>query len=390
MEYVKNLLPSVTGEVLITQKCNLNCSYCFEKGKNGKDMDLKELINALSGEGQFSTLAVSNFYIFGGEPLMNLSLVEDLISYLEKSDIEEEKKKRYIASVVNNLITNGVLIDKYIDVLKRHNISLQISLDGYEDINDSCRVDFNGKGHFKEIMANVELCRKEGVPYTFHGACSKDNYKNFSKICEFFLEEELKNPNGDISFLFYRNFCQIVMEEDITDEDIDILLGQFYETVKMIMETPLLDGYMLSKRKEIAEGFCLRRGGICSAGSTMFSYDNEFNVFPCHRLNTDSHNKHNRLTSLKEADPYFDYKGYLQFQEVARRGEMYGAVIDNFGYREPYYWLNWCPATNWEISGNVFQIPSKHGVLIAELQRFIPALAEYFDLDLDNPIFKGR
>jgi hypothetical protein len=61
--------------------------------------------------------------------------------------------------------------------------------------------------------------------------------------------------------------------KDITDEDIDILLDQFYKTVEMILTTPVLDGYDYSVRKTIAEGFLNRRGGTCSAGHTMFSYD---------------------------------------------------------------------------------------------------------------------
>ena len=388
---MRSMLPSRTGEVLITQKCNLNCAYCFEKNKSQKDVDKKELFEALSGNGRFSALPIENFYIFGGEPLMNMDLVTELMDWLDSSDMDEGKKKWYIRSIATNLITNGVLIDRYIEVFKKYDISLQISLDGYEEVNDACRVDFNGKGHFKEIMANIEILRENGIRYAIHGACARENYGNFSKICEFFLEEELKNPDSDVRYVFYRNFCQIVMEDEIRDDDIDILLKQFYEAVKMIMTTPLLDGYPEDVRKTVAEGFCLRRGGICAAGNTMFSYDDDFNVFPCHRINTDSQHKETyRLTSLKEDDGSSLYRHffYMQFQELARRKEMYGAVIDNYNFSEPLYWLNWCPATNWEVSGNVFQIPSKHGVLIAELQRFIPALADYFELDLNKNIFK--
>ena len=388
---MRSILPVRTSEFLITQKCNLNCTYCFERCKSNKDINPDELKKALTKDGRFSTFPMSSFYLFGGEPLMNMELVDDLIQFIESSsEMGDNDKKSYIADIVGNLITNGVLIDRYIPLLKKHRVGLQVSLDGPEDINDKCRVDHNGKGHFTEIMRNLELCRENGIPYSIHGACSRVNYGDFTRINEFFLEEAVKNPTKNIEKVFYTNYCQIVFEDDITDDDIDLLLQEFYNTVDMILTTPILDGYPYDVRKRIAEGFLNRRGGVCSAGVTMFSYDDDFNVFPCHRVNTSQEDRlKNRFTSLKDDEAGFNYLYYEQFQEVSKRKEMYSAYYDNFGFQGGSYWVNWCPATNWEISGNVFHIPSKHGTLIQELQRFLPQVAEYFDLDINNPQFRN-
>ena len=386
---MNSLLPARTSEFLITQKCNLNCTYCFEKCKSHRDIDMEAFKRAITNDGRFNAFPISNFYIFGGEPLMNMDFIEQLIAFIEDQPFAAGEKRGYIRSIANNLITNGVLINRFIPVFKKYNISLQVSLDGPEDVNDACRVDHNGQGHFPQIMENLQLCRDNCIPYTLHGACSRANYRNFCRINEFFLSEALKNPSKDIERVFYTNYCQIVFEDEITDEDIDILLEQFYMTVEMILSTPLLDGYPYATRKTIAEGFFNRRGGICSAGVTMYSYDDEFNIFPCHRLNTATESRlNNRLGSLKE-DCKFNYMYYEQFQEVAHRKEMYGAYLDNYDFnRKETYWMNWCPATNWEVSGNVFQIPSKYNVLEAELQRFLPLLADYFGLEIDNKKFK--
>ena len=61
---------------------------------------------------------------------------------------------------------------------------------------------------------------------------------------------------------------------------------------------------------------------------------------------------------------------------------MYGAFYDNHDFQGGAYFVNWCPVTNMEVSGDPFYLPPKHNVLIAELQRFVPQLAEYFDLNL--------
>ena len=392
---MRSVLPVRTSEFLITQKCPLNCTYCFEHCKSNKDIDFDMFISSLFKNGDFSTLGTSSFYIFGGEPLMNTEFIEKLINYIDESKvIGYNDKKEYIKSITQNLITNGVLIDKHIDLLKKYKIGLQISIDGPEDINDKYRVDHAGNGHFKDIMKNIELCKQNGIRYSFHGVLSRENYSEFCRINEFFLEKRVENTDpkskdhSSLLDIFYKNYLQIVFEEDITDEDIDIILEQFYKTVEMIMTTPLLKDYDYSVRKEIAEGFLNRRGGMCSAGNTMFSYDDDFNVFPCHRLNTSQESRiANRLTSLAE-DAEYNYKYYEQFQEAPRRREMYSAYYDNTGYKDgKHYWLNWCPSTNWETSGNVFQIPSKHDTLVAELQVFLPKLAEYFGLNIDNPIY---
>lgn len=389
---MRKVLPSKTAELLITQKCNLNCTYCFEKCKSGRNIDFDECVKVLGIED--GALPFERFYFFGGEPFMNLKFVEDMIEKIENSeDISENEKRQYIGSIVSNLITNGTLADKHLDFIKKYKITLQVSLDGPEDVNDACRVDYNGKGHFPQIMKNLELCRQNGIGYTLHGACSRVNYKNFRRICEFFLQERLKQEKGDfIENVFFTNFLMLVIEDEITDDDIDVMLQQIFETTKWILETPLLDNYSEATRRAIAQGFLLHTGGVCSSGFTMYSYDDKFNVFPCHRLNTAAENlKANKLTSLVEDDPEYNYAYYEQFQEAVKRREMYGAVLDNFGFQHGRcFWLYWCPATNWEVSGNVFHIPSKYNVLLAEIQRFIPMVADYFDIDISKPREKRK
>lgn len=380
---MKDLLPSRTAEILITQKCNLNCSYCFEKHKNGCSLDFKDFRKHF-GDG---VLPFEQFYIFGGEPTLNMKFIEDAIKWIAQNPKwDEDYKRKLTHSICSNLITNGVALEEIIPVLKKHHIGLQISLDGPEDINDACRKDHAGNGHFQQIMHNIELCKENGIPYTIHGAVAKNNYRNFSRIVEWFLEMALDNPVyrdnvGMLEDVFRNNFAQIVFEDDITDEDIDIFLKELYNSVKMILETPLLDAYSRHTRKRIAVGLLNRRGGICSAGHTMFSYDESFRAFPCHRMTTNEMRR--PLLSLDEdvklAPNWSEYKLY---QDVARGRVMYGAFYDNHDFRDGAYFVNWCPVTNIEVSGDPFYLPPKHNVLIAELQRFIPQLAEYFDLNL--------
>ena len=384
---MRSILPTEAFEILVTQNCNLRCKYCFEKCKSYKNADFNEIIDVLTGEGRFDTLPNWSFYVFGGEPLLNVEFITKLVDYIDKSDsISDEHKKNSIQSIVGLVTTNGILIDKYIDVIKKYNMYLQVSLDGPEDINDANRVDVNGKGYFKRIQDNLELLRKNGINYSLHGACSRDNYKNFCRICEFYIEEYVKLGRKDIDTVLYNNYSQIVFEDNITDDDINELLYQMYKVVQMIFNTPLLNNYPYEVRKRLAEGFLLRRGSICSSGNTMFSYDEELNVYPCHRPTTEG--GLNRFMNLKDKSVIPDYKLYRQYQYTYDSKRLFTANIDDYSFNGNKVGINWCPSTNWEITGYTSHVPNKYGTLMAEINRFVPQLADYFGIDLENSQFR--
>ena len=118
-EDVKRSLPNspqLTFE--ITDACNLKCEYCGY-GKSYSDYDerkstrlspqrakvLLDYLRSLWG----SELNVShnqNVYIsfYGGEPLMNVPFIKEIISYVEELDCPSR-------SFTFNMTTNGMLLD---------------------------------------------------------------------------------------------------------------------------------------------------------------------------------------------------------------------------------------------------------------------------------------
>lgn len=389
---MKTIVPAKTGEFLITQKCNLNCTYCFEKCKSKKDIDFSRFVDALTS-GKFIESPCTNFYIFGGEPLMNPDFYHKAVEMFDNNlALPEATRKEYIKSICENITTNGTLIFKEIEMLKKYSCTLQVSLDGPEDINDACRVDYSGKGHFNQIMDNLKLCRENGIHYSLHGALSRVNYPHYSEINRFFVEEELKRENSNFyknpEWLLNHNYLQIVFEDEITDEDIDIFLSEVKKTVDMVLEDPILDMFSPRVRKEIAEGFLIRKGGVCSAGGTMFTYDDKFNVYPCHRLSTSVEDKESiKLTSL-DGGSTWNWQTARVFQEAFSRRNMNSAMFVNNNFDGSIFAVNWCPATNWEVSGSTFHIPSKYSVLIAELNSYSRELADWYGLNLNNKKFK--
>lgn len=386
---MNNTLLTATHEYMLTRKCNMNCSYCFEKDKSGSDADLDRVYNFITNNENFSDVQSKKFYMFGGEPLLNIEFLDKLAQKIQNNPTFSEKQKNtYIHSIFNSITTNGTLIDKAMPILKKYNASLQISLDGPEEINDVCRVDYNGKGHFKQIMDNIKLCQENGIEYSIHGAVANCNYKNFAKIVKWFIEMQLDNPKRcNIEELLYHNYLQVVFEDNISDEDINVLLEQYQQSIEIILFSDVLKDYTMSEKMDCACGFLARHGGKCSAANTMFAFDNDMYIYPCHRLMTSGVEKTLHEYSLGQigSKEKWNYKFYEQFLDAPNKSILYGPVFNYNANKETgNYMANWCPSTNFECTGNVNTYPCKHDVLLAELQNFIPKLAEYYGLNIAN------
>lgn len=105
-------------------KCNIQCQYCYQfpqrdAGNLTHRFDVAKMKESLARNG-------SEFTIFGGEPLLTPDAVlEELWSFgLEKFGS-------------NGIQTNGTLIDEHhIDLFKKYKVSVGISVDGPEELND--------------------------------------------------------------------------------------------------------------------------------------------------------------------------------------------------------------------------------------------------------------
>lgn len=140
----------------ITEKCNLNCRYCYipeNMRRNGKHMPEKAVINALELlKGYFKETAGSKLLpkiIFhGAEPLLNK---EVLFGAIEKFDRDFSF----------GIQTNTVLLDsEAVSFLKSKKVSIGISLDGpaAKTVNRT-RVSWSGEGVFAHVEKAMELLK---------------------------------------------------------------------------------------------------------------------------------------------------------------------------------------------------------------------------------------
>ena len=266
----------------VAHTCNLNCSYCF--ASQGKYQGERALMSFEVGKQAFDFLIQNSgtrrnleVDFFGGEPLMNLDVVKQLVAYARSIEKEHGKNFRF------TLTTNGVLLDdETTEFLNREMSNVVLSLDGRPEVHDRFRKDYAGRGSYDLILPKfqrfVEL--REGKSYYMRGTFTHHN-TDFTK---------------DIFHMADLGFTELSMEPVVcapddpcalTEEDLPILFEQ-YEILAKEMLKRKKEGrpftfyhYML----DLKNGPCIyKRITGCGSGTEYMSVTPWGELYPCHQF----------------------------------------------------------------------------------------------------------
>lgn len=130
--------------MLLTNDCNLACSYCFESNK-GKDYMPKEMaLDILKATyNQVDPMAgIFTLNMFGGEPLMNWETFKAVCDYV----LENNLKIRITATTNLTLLT-----DEMIDYIDELSIPVLVSVDGIKEVHDKHRCN-----SFDKVIENMK------------------------------------------------------------------------------------------------------------------------------------------------------------------------------------------------------------------------------------------
>lgn len=142
--------------VLPTEACNFRCFYCYEDFRLSR-MDesvhrgLKRWI-----ERRAPTLSQLSISWFGGEPLLALDRVEDVLDHVASLRALHRQLEFH-----SEMTTNAwhLTRDVFERLLAREVRLFQISFDGPKEMHDRRRVRADGAGTFDRIWANVTALR---------------------------------------------------------------------------------------------------------------------------------------------------------------------------------------------------------------------------------------
>lgn len=282
------MLPT-SASFLVTEDCNLACKYCFEK-HNNKTMTKETAEKALEFLAENAVKEKQQDFhamIFGGEPLLNIQLIDDIFHKGEA--LAKEKGLTFTSSI----ITNGTIMnDEIYEVLKWHkknsHLTIQLSVDGNKETHDEYRVTKSGKGSFDLVAKNISKFKKlfERDPHKLciHGCLNKKSVSKLYENYKFFREEL-----GFVNVWFLP-----VAEEQWSEEDVSIydfqnekIYNDIASELMATNDTSTLYCYAPMDR-------CLNKRWSdkpCGAGDSFVTVTAEGDIYPCHQIyfNNPSH-----------------------------------------------------------------------------------------------------
>lgn len=262
--------------------CNLRCRYCFAgKGKFG---GAGGLMPAATGRAAIDFLMRASgarrhceIDFFGGEPLLNLDTVKELVAY------GREQSARHGKEIKFTLTTNALLLDDdTAGFLNREGISVVLSLDGRPEVHDRMRPAPGGKGSYREVADRI--C-------SFTAGRGHDNYYVRGTYTRFnldFAADVLHMAGLGLQHLSVEPVVAPPREEWAFREEDLPAIGREYE--KLAREYILrheagetIDFFHFNL--DLDQGPCLpKRLTGCGAGHEYLAVTPAGDLYPCHQF----------------------------------------------------------------------------------------------------------
>ena len=147
-----------------TTFCNIDCRYCYLPDRLQTNRMSLDVVRRIASEVLSSDLveAPVAFLWHLGEPLAApLTFYEAAFAEIDR--INRDYQREYIHSFQTNAT---LLNEQWIDLIKKHQIRVGISLDGPAFIHDRQRITRNGKGTHAAVLRGIGLLQAADLPFS--------------------------------------------------------------------------------------------------------------------------------------------------------------------------------------------------------------------------------
>lgn len=175
----------VKTALLMTGNCNMECTYCYARGGENKNLNLSfsvartviDYIYRNASEKKAANFSVS--FHGGGEPTMNWETLKETVEYAKSRDLPCKL----------SMSTNGVLEDYQKEFIVKHFDSLNISFDGIAEIQEKQRPLRNGKSSFYSVIKTIKEFDIFKIPYSIRITSVPDSFDRLPDSISFICEE---------------------------------------------------------------------------------------------------------------------------------------------------------------------------------------------------------
>ncbi len=278
----------------VTQICNLHCTYCAAGGdgtfgspvqKMSLEKTLPQLMQYLEKLEEGDLFHI-NF--LGGEPLLYPEAVNAVAQFVD----ERARTKKFLAKFV--ITTNGTLItDRVIEILCKHQMHVNVSIDGPATINDRVRPGKSGQGVTERVLAGLKKlsgCKSQLSSLGVTGVFDRNNL---------FLDE---------AYGLYRDLNVDWYEFNFSHTETDLAASKvFAEKFEFLIDAAFAWGGEAEVRKfrfydllfsQLDEQ--IQSENFCGAGKSLIMIDAKNDVYPCPWMVGDHDEKLGEGTYLSE------------------------------------------------------------------------------------------
>ena len=244
--------------IWITNKCNMQCDYCYEGKKGISNLSLqdfeyiKKFIYKAQEQNKDGSIYIK---FFGGEPLLNFEFLKYFVENFNEDN------------VIYSLTTNGLLLTgERLNFLVENNIEIFVSVDGGKEIHNKHRKLKNGVGSWEIVKDNLLKALKKSenisvrMTYTPETVCLlTDSINQISKlgVKSIHLCPDYFSENWDVkSFSILRQKIEEIYRLKQQLPGIKISTGNYKDTIN----------------KECSK---------CGGGENTFSISAIGDIYPC-------------------------------------------------------------------------------------------------------------
>jgi len=265
--------------LIVTKKCNLSCTYCYEKDKlrDNTFMDVslvKEIIKKyMTADDDYDSIQID---FFGGEPLLGFPLIREVVDWFHSQ--KWKKKHKFLIG------TNGTILDSQMKewLLKYKScLNIAVSIDGTKKAHDLARD--NSYDQVKKNLpfftenwphqpAKMTICEKT-IPFVAEGVIELEEMGiNFSANIGF---EDMWGDDQEKEMLLdiYERQLSRLVEYYKERDDLNPVIPIF-NPIPLALGLPKLE----SQKDDTLP---LR---YCGAGHEMVVIDVDGKPYPCHRF----------------------------------------------------------------------------------------------------------
>jgi uncharacterized protein len=344
------LSPVRYSALCLTHNCNLRCKYCYAGPKTRSSMSFD------TGRRAMDFLAAASngsctITFFGGEPLMEFELIQQLVEYGER---RHGRKLQYRMS------TNGTLLRRStIDYCREHDLYFVLSLDGNADQHDTNRRFAGGAGSYDSIVG-----------------CLDDvfDFNPYTMAVSVVTPETAGLVASGVKDLFRRGFRYVLQTLDYSapweKRQIKILKKQYVDLARYYSDA-LRDGKKLyySPFDERIKTWAQKpygKGDLCDLANTQIAVSPSGRIYPCVQFIGEDGDG-NKAHAIGEVFGGFDETRRRYFVQ-----ENYADKVSCAACALAGRCATFCGCVNWRATGDLKTVPP----IICEHERMLMPITD--------------